>query len=663
MKTCTRYLSLSLLAFLFCISSTCAESSQNNRGLVFESNLLDYVFSQEREFFTESEIEQAKRNLNKLHGKLLSNGIETATPGGRLVVLMKTIFSKTDIAVHKHLAMLSGPLTEYAEKSTLSPVGENLDPRDLLLTSFLLSKEGTCYSLTLTCHAFALLFDIPLHCMYAPYHMLLRYDDGRQRFNLETTQRGFPVTNRQFMKFYRLGEEAVRKGLYLRKLTASEVKIMVSLQCAGVLLRMKKKNRAREILERMLKKDPRFIPSNIAALQTFLNKRNFEKAEKYAKALLNLHPKRILALQAMVRIRCRQEKYREVVHLTNRILGIHGNNYMALIYAGRAHMELRNPKEALTYLRRALQLDSNDVRLITYLSACLYHLRDGTADIYLKRAIEMNTWSTAPYLSLAYSHMQAMRLRSSIDVLRAALKRFPRNSRFRDLLSYLLVLTEQHDEVIDVLFDLKTDEDIAQYTLQLLYFFVAHKDWRASNCIVTISRKSKPAKHNFYYYYALYLLLIGKRKDAEFVLRKRIESKAQDVDAQLIGIAGMIDCLENRGSNNIDFAYHLAKSMKTTKDIDIYMHIRDAILVRAYHYAAELCELLLQWTNKQWLLAVLGIINDKMGNTLQAKYYYRKYLAYCSSTSGQDSFKYHESKKRLAEMAADSHMRIGEHID
>ena len=69
-------------------------------------------------------------------------------------------------------------------------VSEASDPNDLFLHTVLDKKSGYCLSMSILYLSLAERLGIPLYGVVVPGHFFVRYDNGRVRFNIETTSKG-----------------------------------------------------------------------------------------------------------------------------------------------------------------------------------------------------------------------------------------------------------------------------------------------------------------------------------------------------------------------------------------------------------------------------------------------------------------------------------------
>src|SRR5437773_1949745 len=96
------------------------------------------------------------------------------------------------------------------------------DPDNLFLSRVLARKQGYCVGIASLYLALAERLGLPIHAVATPAHVFLRYDDGAARLNIETLQRGAAIPDERYVREQRIPPRAIRKGIFLRDLTADE---------------------------------------------------------------------------------------------------------------------------------------------------------------------------------------------------------------------------------------------------------------------------------------------------------------------------------------------------------------------------------------------------------------------------------------------------------
>jgi len=79
-------------------------------------------------------------------------------------------------------------------------ISEASDPNDLFLHTVLDKKGGYCLSLSILYLSLAERLGIPLYGVVVPGHFFVRYDDGRVRFNIETTSKGGSAPDEHYIE-------------------------------------------------------------------------------------------------------------------------------------------------------------------------------------------------------------------------------------------------------------------------------------------------------------------------------------------------------------------------------------------------------------------------------------------------------------------------------
>jgi len=91
------------------------------------------------------------------------------------------------------------------------------DPEDLFLHVVLDRKRGYCLSLSILYLAIAERLGLPMFGVVVPGHFFVRYDDGRQQFNVETTSKGAIVPDSHYIEKFKPPTRPL--SLYMKNLT------------------------------------------------------------------------------------------------------------------------------------------------------------------------------------------------------------------------------------------------------------------------------------------------------------------------------------------------------------------------------------------------------------------------------------------------------------
>ena len=91
------------------------------------------------------------------------------------------------------------------------------NPNDLFLHSVLDEKRGYCLSLSILYLSLAERLGLPLYGVVVPEHFFVRYDDGRVRFNIETTAKGGYAEDEHYIKKFHVPQDE-RDSIYMKNL-------------------------------------------------------------------------------------------------------------------------------------------------------------------------------------------------------------------------------------------------------------------------------------------------------------------------------------------------------------------------------------------------------------------------------------------------------------
>lgn len=110
----------------------------------------------------------------------------------------------------------------FFEPPKLSAGTDLADPALFYVDRVLEGREGFCLALSAIVLATAEDLGLPVFCVASPRHMFVRYDDGKNRFNIETTDRGRLLED-SYYRSQGIDPAAEHEGLYLRNLDTREV--------------------------------------------------------------------------------------------------------------------------------------------------------------------------------------------------------------------------------------------------------------------------------------------------------------------------------------------------------------------------------------------------------------------------------------------------------
>ena len=250
----------------------------------------------------------------------------------------------------------------FQEKGFTSPWIRG-DPNDLYLNQVLERKQGNCVGLSCLYVSLARRLNLPIYAVYAYRHIFCRYDEGRERINIETQSHGEELSD----SCYRLSLSLpwVERGIYLKNVTSNEL-VAILLNNRGWLLTGNKKYPAamtdfKEALN---------LTSDIAALWmgvgrvSYLTK-NYGEAIDYLEAALQLQPSYDIILYQLGKAYNRKwlkggmsienlEKALAVTHNCSR-------SFWSFRELGSAYRKKRNYEKSVESYQAALRLKPDSI--------------------------------------------------------------------------------------------------------------------------------------------------------------------------------------------------------------------------------------------------------------------------------------------------------------
>lgn len=152
-------------------------------------------------------------------------------------MLLLVVVLQEDFGIHYNPARISAANHPESDEVFFA------DSNDILINGLLgPRRSGTCSSMPLLYVAVGRRLGYPLKLVTAKAHLFARWDDGKERFNLEATNRGLTVNPDSYYKSwpYPISAEEEQRGLYLKNLTPPE-EVALCLEARGHVLRAHKR--------------------------------------------------------------------------------------------------------------------------------------------------------------------------------------------------------------------------------------------------------------------------------------------------------------------------------------------------------------------------------------------------------------------------------------
>lgn len=319
------------------------------------------------------------------------------------------------------------------EKKGFESVEDANKPGDLLLHSVMDKKQGYCLSLSVLYLTLAERVGLPVYGVVVPEHFFVRYDDGENRYNIETTSGGSILSDEHYVKKFDVPDTDT---IYMQNLNKKQVlgcffnNLGNSYNCIGDY------NSAMKALTNAVEINPTLAESRINLANLYIREKRFREAlEQYQRAC-RLNPRNSQAHQGLANIFLRMEQPRKAISEYRKMLKLDSdaaNVYESLAIAYRQVGDIAKAKELL---ERALVWKPNDTGLLIQLGDTLYEAGN-FQDAVLQYRMSLGAGETPQaYLGLAKCYRELGDEESRIQAYRDALRLNP------DMVSALTGLAE-----------------------------------------------------------------------------------------------------------------------------------------------------------------------------------------------------------------------------
>ncbi|KKK57616.1 hypothetical protein LCGC14_3052680 [marine sediment metagenome] len=168
------------------------------------------------------------------------------------------------------------------------------DPSDLFLHSVLDRKRGYCLSLSILYLSLGERLGLPLHGVVVPGHFFVRYDDGRVRFNIETTGKGGYADDEHYTNKFKVPQDN-QDSIYMMNLNKIQTLGCFFNNLGNSYSDIGNTESALLALERAVEINPSLSESRTNLGNIYLNKDRVKDAIYEYRAALEINPRDAMA--------------------------------------------------------------------------------------------------------------------------------------------------------------------------------------------------------------------------------------------------------------------------------------------------------------------------------------------------------------------------------
>jgi len=167
-------------------------------------------------------------------------------------------------------------------------VKEASNPRDLFLHSVLDNKRGYCLSLSVLYLSLAERLGLPLYGVVVPGHFFVRYDNGRVRFNIETTSGGGTAADEHYINKFKVPVD--NDSIYMQNLDKMQTLGCFFNNLGNSYMDVGNIEQALVALERAVEINPSLAECRTNLGNIYLKKDRIEDAINQYRAALQINP-------------------------------------------------------------------------------------------------------------------------------------------------------------------------------------------------------------------------------------------------------------------------------------------------------------------------------------------------------------------------------------
>jgi regulator of sirC expression with transglutaminase-like and TPR domain len=232
--------------------------------------------------------------VDQNHTNLCNAALDEASSLARIAAMARAVRSQLDIA-HTPESVVKALNGIVFGPSGIRSSQDLHDPCNLLLSGVLARGQGYCVGVAAVYLAVAEELNLPIYAVGTPSHVLLRFDDGRTRINIETDG-GRSVPDEQYVSQNRIAPASLKKGVFLENLSTDRFLAQVHNNLGVIYSERREFERAAAEYEEALRLDKRLPAAWYNSGKDLQEQGQLKGAIRAFTKALNLHPNDTWAL-------------------------------------------------------------------------------------------------------------------------------------------------------------------------------------------------------------------------------------------------------------------------------------------------------------------------------------------------------------------------------
>ena len=331
-------------------------------------------------------------------------------------------------------------------------ISEASNPDDLFLHSVLDKKQGYCLSLSILYLSLGERLGLPLYGVVVPGHFLVRYDDGRVRFNIETTSKGGTAPDEHYINKFKVPEN---DSIYMTNLNKMQTLGCFFNNLGNSYNEVGNIDSALLALERAVETNPTLSESRANLGNIYLTKGQITDAiNQYREALrinpndakthnnignayvqqdwlnyavneyvqsIRLDPDFIEAYKNLAIVYCKQERFQQAITQLRQAIALKPKDAECYSQLGDVFQQMGNYHQAISEYNKAIKINAKLAEAYYGLGVCYNKLNAVDEEIWgYKRALAVQPDMLAALVNLGNAYFGQKKYGLAIEQFKKA---------------------------------------------------------------------------------------------------------------------------------------------------------------------------------------------------------------------------------------------------
>ncbi len=403
-------------------------------------------------------------------------------------------------------------------------ITEANDPNSLFLHTVMNKKRGYCLSLSVLYLALGERLGLPLYGVVVPGHFFVRYDDGRLRFNIETTSNGGTASDEHYITKFKVPESR-NGGIYMKNLNkiqtlgcffnnlgnsysdvgnmdsallaferAKEINPMLSESRANlgnIYLKKDMVNKAIDQYREALRINPNDAKTHNNLGNAYTQRETLSQAiDEYMRSL-ELDPEFADAHKNLAIVYCRQERYGRAIGQLKKAIDLNPKDAGCYSQLGDVYSQMNDYDQSIAQYKKALKVDRNSAEPHYGLAICYNKLGLVDDEIWeYTQVLAVKPNMLAARVNLGNAYFTQDRYGAAIEQYNKAVLIEPENAMIHYNLGAAYSKSKNYQQAIDAYRKaVEIDSEIGDAHYGLAFGFYQAKKYRLAWIHIQIAQR------------------------------------------------------------------------------------------------------------------------------------------------------------------------------